>query len=173
MNTVTDQPIFPTAIRYGLIGGLIAIVWALVKNMSGLMTNSMAGIIDILVYGFIIYSAIKALRTAQGEHISFGKALGVGTIACALAGLLSGVFNFAYFNFIDPSAVETMVTYTTEMMEGFGMDEDALEAAAESARNGFTLPRLLLSGLGGGAFMGLIGSLIAGAIMKKEAPINV
>ncbi len=173
MNTVTEQSVMPTALRYGLIGGLVAIVWALVKNMSGLMTNQMAGIVDLLVFIFIIYSAIKALRTAQGEHISFGKAVGVGTLACATAGLLSGIFNFAYFNFIDPSAVEEMVTYTMEMMEGFGLEEEALEAAAESTRNGFTLPRLLLSGLGGGGVMGLIGSLIAGAIMKKEAPINV
>ncbi len=173
MNTVTEQSLMPTAMRYGLIGGLIAIVWALVKNMSGLMTNSMAGIVDLLVYVFIVFSAIKALRTAQGEHISFGKAVGVGTLACAIAGLLAGVFNFVYFNFIDPSAVEEIVAYSMEMMEGFGLEEEALEAAAESARNGFTLPRSLMSGVGSGAVIGLIGSLIGGAVMKKEAPINV
>ena len=50
----SETSIFPTAIRYGLIGGLISIVWLLVKNMSGLATNTFASIVDIAIYGFII-----------------------------------------------------------------------------------------------------------------------
>ncbi len=166
----SKAPIFPTAIRFGVIGGLVSIVWILVKNMSGLATSSLAGIIDFVIYGFVIYSTIKGVRDLQGDHISLRKAIGVGVIACAILGLISGFFNYIYYNFIDPSAVDEIVAYTVEMMEGFGMEEDVLEATAQSAREGFTLVRQTLGGLGGGTLFGLVGSLIGGAIMKKDPP---
>ncbi len=169
----SETSIFPTAMRFGLIGGLIVIVWNLIKNMAGLATNSMAGIVDMAIYGFIIYSAIKGVRELQGNHISFGKSVGVGVVACALMGLIGGIFAYVYYNFIDPSAVEEIVAYTVEMMEGFGLDEEVLEASAQGARDGFGLFQQVLGGLGGGAFMGLIGSLIGGAIMKKDPPALV
>jgi len=166
----SEVSIFPTAIRNGLIGGLIFIVWFLVKNMSGLATNSMAGIIDILIYGFIIYSAIKGIRDLQGDHISFGKAVGVGVVACAILGLISGLFTYVYYNFIDPSSVDEIVAYSMQMVEGF-LDEDQLEEAAQASKDSLTsIGSLAFNGLGWGAFMGLIGSLIGGAIMKKDPP---
>jgi len=73
----SEISIFPTAIRNGLIGGLIYIVWILIKNMAGLATSSLAGFIDFFIYGFIIYSAIKGIRDLQGGHITFGKSVGV------------------------------------------------------------------------------------------------
>ena len=141
--------------------------------MTGQIANPAIGIIGMLLYPIIVYLAIKSLRTAQGEHISFGKALGVGTLACAIAGLMSGLFQYVYLNFIDPAAIDEIVNASLEMMESFGTPEDVMEEAAESTRNGYTLVRSTASGLGMGAFLGLIVSLIAGAIMKKEAPINV
>ncbi len=169
----SETSIFPTAMRFGLIGGLIVIVWTLIKNMSGLATNSMAGIIDMAIYGFVIYSAIKGVRELQGNHISFGKAVGAGVIACSIMGLIAGLFGYIYYNFIDPAAADEIIAYSIEMMEGMGMGEDVLEATAESGKDGFTLFRQVLGGLGGGAFLGLIGSLIGGAIMKKDPPALV
>lgn len=173
MNTVTEQPMMPVALRYGLIGGLAAIVLTLVAILAGQMTNPVVSGLGMLIYPIIAYLAIKTLRTAQGEHISFGKALGVGVIACALVGLLSGIFQYVYFNFIDPSAMEEVINASVEMMESFGAGEDAIEQAVEGMKDGYTPVQTILGGLGGGAFFGLIVSLIAGAIMKKEAPINV
>ena len=166
----SEVPIFPTAIRNGLIGGLIIIVWTLVKNMSGLATNSFAGIVDLLVYGFVIYSAIKGMREVQGNHISLGKSVGVGVVACMIMGLIYGLFNYVYFNFIDPGLIDEVIAFSLEAMESF-LPEDQLEETAEAMKQSMTsLPTQVGSNLGGGAFMGLIGSLIAGAIMKKDPP---
>ena len=166
----SEVPIFPTAIRNGLIGGLIVIVWTLVKNMAGLATNTFAGIVDLLIYGFVIYSAIKGVRNLQGNHISFGKSVGVGVVACALMGLISGLFNYTYFNFIDPGAVDELVAFSLEAMSSF-LDEDMLEETAEAMKSSMTsLPTQAGTGLGSGVFFGLIGSLIGGAIMKKDPP---
>ena len=166
----SETSIFPTAIRNGLIGGLIYIVWTLIKNMSGLATNSFAGIVDFLIYGFVIYSAIKGIRDLQGDHISLGKSVGVGVVACALTGLLGGIFNYTYFNFIDPGAVDELITFSLEAMGSF-LPEDKLEESAEAMKHSMTsLPTQVGGGIGAGVFFGLIGSLIGGAIMKKDPP---
>ncbi len=168
--STSDAPLMPVALRHGLTGGLIAIVWALLKNMTGYGTNTMAGLVDLLIYGYTAYAAINALRTEQEGFITLGKSIGVGTLACAIVGVLAGIFVYIYYNFIDPSAVEELIQASIEIWEQFGMTEDQMEEAAEGLQNGFTLPRSLLSGVGVATVIGFISSLIGGAIMKNEAP---
>ena len=48
---------------------------------------------------------------------------------------------------------------------------NVIDEIEKSTRAGFTFPRMALSGILGGSFMGLIISAIMGAIMKKEPPM--
>ena len=164
----SENHLLPTALRYGLIGGLLAVVSLLIKSIAGMMTSPIAGILDLVIYGYVVYAAINALRALQGNQITFGRAIGVGVLSCVVMGLIASIFTYVYFNFIDPSLIDEVVQASLEAVAAF-LPEEALEEAAESTRLGFTsLPRVLMNGIGGGAFMGLIASLIAGAIMKRD-----
>jgi len=173
----TEVPFLKTAIKYGLIGGGIATVWTLLSGVLGIAPTSTTGmvggtIIGLGVYIWVTYAAIKQHRDNElGGYITMGRAFLTGLVGCIMVGLISGLANFIYFNFIDPAAIEQMVEASVEMLEGFGMSEEQLEETAKGTREGFSFVRQLLGGIVGGGIFGAIVSGITGAIMKKEAPM--
>lgn len=173
----TDVPFLKTAIKFGFLGGGITTVWTLLSGMLSISPTSTTGmvvgtIIGIGVYIWVTYAGIKQHRDEElGGYITMGRAFLTGLVACIIVGLISGLANFIYFNFIDPAAIEQMVEASMEMLEGFGMSEEQLEEAAKGTREGFSFFRQLIGGIIGGGIFGAIVSGITGAIMKKEAPM--
>lgn len=173
----TEVPFLSTAIRYGLIGGGIVTVWTLLSGILGLNEASttsfiLGTVVSIAIYAGIASSAIKHHRNEElGGYITLGRAFQTGLVATIITGIIGGLVAFAYYNFIDPAAIDQIVESSVEMMEGFGLPEEQLEEAAKSTRDGFGFGKLLLNSTIGAAIFGGIISLITGSIMKKEAPM--
>ena len=74
---------------------------------------------------------------------------------------------------MDASLIDQSVQMAIDVLESIGQDpsDDVIDEIEKSTRAGFTFPRMALSGILGGSFMGLIISAIMGAIMKKEPPM--
>ena len=166
------------ALRYGLYAGLAAIIVSTVLNLTGLSFNKVVGYFRILISLGIAVAAIvyacKEFRAANGGYLSLGQAIGLGTLLSAVSGLLSGLFTTIYVTVIDPSFVEkTLDNARTQMEEQGQLSEEQIDQAMEISRP-FTEWLLNFSFVTGpifGALVGLILSLIIGAIMKKDRDI--
>ena len=168
--------IWPTILRYGLIGGLIFITYGLIGNITG-MTSPGAGfgtlalnfLVSIILYVGIIIVAIRHFRDQENEgFVSFGKAFGIGLGVALIAGIMSSAFTYVYVTAIDPSYFDTVIEETAKLYERLGMSEEQIEQAMAEVRKNFTPMGLMRQALIGNLIMGAIVSAIVAAILKKN-----
>ncbi len=171
---------WPTGMRYGLITALVLVAFSLIMSLSGLVdpadqSNPANWISSILTYVIMIGAVIMAVRQHRdGElagFITFGRAFFVGFIVMLIAGLISMVYTYVYFTMIDPGMIDTILEASREqMMERQGMDEEQAEQALSMTSFMFSpIMMTVMSGLGT-LLMGIIFSLIAAAVMKRNPP---
>jgi hypothetical protein len=168
--------VWPTILRYGLIGGLVFIVYSLIGNLTG-MTSPGAGfgilavnlLISLGIYVGIMVVAIRSFRNQEnGGFISFGKAFGIGLGAAVIAGILSSAFTYIYVTAIDPSFFDTMIEDTALMYERLGMSEEQIEQAMAQVKKIYTPVGIVRQALIFNVIMGAIVAAIVGAIMKRS-----
>jgi uncharacterized protein DUF4199 len=172
-------PVRPTAQKYGLIGALILIVAGLAMNLAGLVDYANQGgtgntIASILQYGIMITVVVLAIKTHRdddlGGYITLGRSLGVGTLTGLILGIITAIWAYIYFGFIDPSLVEQIREVAHDKALEGGTTEEQLEQAA-GIMNFFTSPAFFaIASLIGSILVSFVVSLIGGAVMKKESP---
>lgn len=164
---------WPTIKRYGLIGGLVSVVYGLIANMTGIAFTSITlnTVISFVISIAIIVLAVKHHRDEDlGKYIPFGRAFMVGFFTLTIATVIALIFNYIYVAFIDPSVVEQGFEASRKMMENFGMEEDKIEEALEQQRAQYSPLKNSLFGLVFAMILNAIFALIVGAIMKKTPP---
>jgi hypothetical protein len=168
-------PLIPSGLRYGLIGGLVLIVYSMVMNLIGMgagtgndMINSLSAF--VLVGGIVYYALTKHRDNDLGGYITYGRSIGLGVLTCLVMGVLAGIFAYIYMSFIDPGILEQIAEKARDQYEEMGMDEDQIDAAMSYVET-FSSPGMIavMSVISYG-IMGLIASLIVGAIVKKNPP---
>ena len=189
-NTYKDPsnvPYFQTALRYGLIGGLVLVVWGLIAQMAGFAdpckameggTNSiMVGLLSLVVLlgvsAFIGVLAIRQHTTDLGGFITFGRAFVVALVALIVAGVVSGLFNVLYTTIIDPGFSERVMACLETQYEEQGLDQDAIDTAMGFMKIAYNPILQVVTSIFTSAFFAAIVGLILGAIMKKNPPASV
>lgn len=174
--STASSSIWPTVGRYGLIGGLVFIVYALLGNLTGFARPG-AGfgamainlIISVILYVGLMVIAIRHFRdTENGGFISFGKAFLIGLGVAVVAGLLNSIFTYFYATVIEPDYFETILRESEEMYERFGMSEEQIEEAMAQAEKSMTPGWIFVQSLGASLVMGSIVAAIVGAVMKRN-----
>ena len=163
-----------TVIRYGLIGGLLFIIVALIGNMTGLSSpTSMMSVLFNMLIGLVLFVGLMvvAIRYHRdkdlGGYITFGRAFLVGLLVALISGTVSNLVNYFYITVIDPEYMTNMVRDMQGMYEGLGMSEEQIEAAMAQVQN-LTPGRIMLQGLIAQIVMGSIVAAIVGAVMKRK-----
>jgi hypothetical protein len=163
-----------TALRYGLIGALVLIIFNLVVIVGGINMFSITGgilsfLISMAIYIGLMIMAVRTHRDKElGGFISLGRGFMVAFISSAIAGIVSSIFNFIY-NKVDPSYMEGMKEKMTSMYENLGLSEEQIEQALSQMDNPYTPGRILL-GIGIGLAIGAVIALIVASIMKRVRP---
>ena len=184
MSTL-DDPIYnaqkpaskwPLALRWGLIGGLAGIalqmLWQ-VMGWSDYSNNMSAGNLALMPLGWIIGIGATALGIKQyrdehnGGFISFSSGFGMGMMIALVMAVLGTIFVVAYMGDV---MQEAMSSSMQERFESQGLDDEQIEEATKMAGMFTSTPMLAVFGMLGGLVSGLIYSLIASAIMKRDAP---
>jgi hypothetical protein len=173
-----NATIGPTIIRYGLLGGLIFVIYGLIGNLAGFARPS-AGfgalginiLVSMILYVGLMVFAIRHFRDNEnGGYINFGKAFAIGLGVAVLAGVISSIFTYIYAAYIEPDYFETILQETEVMYERFNMSEEQIEQAMEQARKSMTPTRFVTQSLIGNLIFGAIIAAITGAVMKKNPP---
>lgn len=176
MNDITKQSPAKAGLFLGLIFGLIMVFETIIGYVMdinpvayptyGLVLNFLNFLILPLIF---IYLGCTNFRKLNGGFASFGECLKVGVTICVIAGLVSAVF-LVVFNVIFPEYSEELMRKTRDVMlsSNSDMTEEQVEMAIGITRK-FMSPFIAVPfTIAVYAFIGLIYSLIIGAIVKKD-----
>lgn len=178
----SDVSIWPTALRYGGIAAIIMIILGLIMHLTGMADYAAAGagegggaagiIQNIVTYGTWIGAIVLAIKYHRdqelGGYINYGRAFGEGFATSLILALITMVWTYVFFSFIASDALEIMKEAALE-----NMSEDEAEAAG-----GFIGAMMSPGAMTGIVFVstlvgGVIISLIAAAVLKKENPNSI
>ena len=172
---------FKMALTYGIYMAIISIivtlvVWAtsLIETL-GLMGSSIIAFINLIITVTLLVIFTKLYRDNLLEgKITFGKAFTFGLLIVICSSLITGVFSYILYKFIDPGYMERIMTVvqekTYQILANKGLSEDQIDAAMRAfEEKGVPTPMqsvqsALLNGIIGGSIM----SLISSAIVKKN-----
>lgn len=159
-----------SALKWGLLLGVALVVYSIVIYLTGQVGNQSLGYVS---YAFILGGVILALRDYKGINagfMSFGQGLGVGSMASAIAGLISGAFTFIYMKFIDTTLVDKIREQAVAEYEKQGIPPEQAEAAAGMMDMMLSPGAMFVLAILGTLFIGFVFSLIVSAIMKNSKP---
>jgi len=166
-----------TTLKWGLITGMVYVIFSLISNMLGIQQSGGGGLgwlvfLVSLIGSFItILLGIKETRDQDlGSYITFGQGFMTGFKIALIASVISAIFTLIYTKFIDPDFAEKMMEGVEAQWDKAGMPEENREVARKWTSYMFNPFIMSAMSLLISIFWGVIQSLIAGAILKKDPP---
>lgn len=170
--TERKQPsIWKAAMNYGLITGIGIILVTVIFYIMGELANPWANYLGyaVLIIGIVL--GIKNYRDNMNNgFITYGTALGTGTLVGLFAAIISSIFSILLFHVIDPAAMQQiLVNAELKMIESMpDLTDEQLEAALKMSRTMMQPGLMFVFGVATYTFISFILSLIIAAIMKKN-----
>ena len=157
------------ALKWGLITGIMLVVYSIILYTFNLTTNKA---LSLIIYGILIGGLILGMREYRannGGYMTYGEGMGLGALLSAIAGLLSSAFTVFYTQIIDPGFQERMIGQVRDQMEGQGqLSDEQIDKAIELMQK-FQSPGLqFLFGLLGTILIGVVLSLIIAAFIRRN-----
>jgi hypothetical protein len=153
------------AFKMGAIIGLVQIVLTLLLYIMGIEYMVKWWVSILVIVSIIALLVVYGLkwRKSVGGYATFGEIFQFQFVAFAATMFVSTLFNILLYNVIDGELAlnmkEAVVDSTMAMMEGFGIEGEALDAALvefDDFEDNFSVVGLLMS---------FIKSLIGGAVL--------
>ena len=122
----------------------------------------------------ILWLGIKAVRDEAPEKgMTYGRGVGTGTLISLYSGLMSSVYSFIHFKFVNTEFADYQLALIRPKWEAAGMGEAQMDQAEKMTRammgpvaQAIMTPIFVV-------IFGLILSLIIAAILKRPAPDQV
>jgi len=119
--------IWKNSLIHGAILGLVLIVFAIMMYVSNTFFNqNVQTIYYVIIVTSIVIGTIKQKKLEDGI-ISYGKALGVGTVVSAVGAVIFSMFILVLFKYIDSSLIERSIYETEKMYIELGKSEKEIE----------------------------------------------
>ncbi len=171
-----------TTIKWGLITGMVYVIFSLLSNMLGIQGGSSSGaasaglgilvnFILMVVTFFTIFMGIKEVRDSDlSGFITMGQAFKSGMKIALVAGLIAGAFTVIYMTVIDPGLSDKILEGAEAQWDSMNVPEEQREFSRKITTI-FTNPVIMAPFMIlWVAFWGMIKSLVSGAILKRDAP---
>lgn len=163
-------PALRTALRWGVVLGVLLCAWTLVVHALGFYTTDLASgqRADRLVVVLPILCVALALRThaRAGGALSFRDTLGVSVGVNAVSALLAVPFLWIYHRYVNPSWLVHLLAFERRRMAAAGAAPDEIERAlAAIERSGGDVAQLT-AGVFGPLILGLVIGLVAFLVVR-------
>ena len=171
-----NEIIKKNGISYGIITGVVsALITTLIYSIDlKLFTSMWVGFASIAIYIVIGVILLSKTKKELKGIFPFKDAFTTYFISAVVGILISVVFNIILFNFIDPSAKETIkelsIKYAVEMMQKFNTPTSAINEAVKKLQENdqFSVIELLKGSIFSIVFSALFGLLLA--LIFKSKP---
>ncbi|HSV87737.1 MAG TPA: DUF4199 domain-containing protein [Bacteroidales bacterium] len=160
-----------TALVYGLIIGVFLIMASMGFYLAGAITSPIASYLSLLaVLVGIILATLSWRKEGMGGYISYGKAVGFGSLTILFASILAGIFTYVFYKIIDPGAINLILHASEEALlrRSPDMPDEQFEAAMNMTRRFMTPLALSITTFFNTAFSGVIFSLITSIFLKRK-----
>jgi hypothetical protein len=164
----TKSNALPIGAKFGVILGLSSIAISLlfyVVNFNVIEHQWVGNSVNALLAVAAVIFAHKTFKESGNGYMSYGQGLGTAMVTVVVSMILTGIYSYIFFNFIDPSFFEAIWTKAAADMEAQGQSEETIEMGLGWARKLFW-PFFILGGL----FWGFIIGLIVSIFTQKRAP---
>lgn len=160
--------LWKSSVTYGLYLGIVLILVSVGYYATG---NTFSKSAQWVSYGIMIAGVIITqlnYRKSLGEIMTYGQALGIGVLTLVFASILTGFFTYLLYAVIDPSLQEQLrLSIEEQLVKQGNLPEEQLDMAIEMSMK-FQKPAIMfIMNIFGGAFIGLIISLITSIFTKK------
>ncbi len=158
------------AMSYGLYMGLAQILNFVIFYVMGTPFSSAAGLISYAILIAGISLSMRAYRDHHAEEgVTYGRALGLGTLQSLFSSLILAFFIFVLVKLIDKTLMEKLLTFLEEQYLRSGMAETQVDAMMTLIRKMFTPLVYAFGQVFGVTFMGFIFSLILSIFFQKKS----
>ncbi len=161
------------ALNYGLVFGIILIVYSLVLYLLNINFESLKywgyGNYVIILIGMVL--GIKAYRNKYLDgFISFGKSFSTGFLIALFAAILVAIYSFFYYKFIDPGILVHIIESAEEgiLESSPDISDQQLDMAMGWTKKMTSPVMLAIGGLIITVIISLIISLIVSIFMMKK-----
>ncbi len=163
-------------LNYGVLLGILSVLMGVVTYVTNahLQPSMIYNIIGFLILIVVIILGIKAFKFENAGYLTLGESLKVGVGIALIGGLFSALWMLILMNFLEPDYMAQMADIQRETIseQNPNLTDQQLDSAMEMAAK-FSSPWISMAiVIVGNMFLGLIISLIAGLVMKKENPYN-
>jgi Protein of unknown function (DUF4199) len=172
-----DISVRPSGLRWGLIWGLVGVVLSLLFTVTGLLDptkNSFFSIPNLLNWASsitIVYMALVAHRNEElGGYITLGRCVGLGAFMGLIAGVITAIYMFVYFGYINPDFMSKIIEAQIDQAEAKGQDPERVRQAMEMTKAFMTPGAMSILGLITSVMGGVIWGLLIGLIVRKDPP---
>ncbi|MDF1558628.1 MAG: DUF4199 domain-containing protein [Bacteroidales bacterium] len=167
------RSIWKETLNYGIILGLISVGLSVLTYMFDLTFKTWLMWPMMLISVLVLFFLLRSYRDHYNNgYISYGRAVGAGVIISLYAAIISAIFVYVLYAFIDPGLIDKSLAVAEERLFSRGVPDAAIEKAmemqAKMMKPWFTAMMSVINGV----FMGLILSLIVSLfVMKKGNPL--
>ncbi len=177
-NSVSPRP---TAVRYGLILGLLSTIATLgmttmdMVDYTGEKSNILSNLVTWGITIGALYMAINEHKTKDlGGFISLGRCVKLGLLIGLISGIIGAIGMTIYFQVIAPDFLANVAESMRDKFEEQGMSGDQLESAMGVMKIMMSPTSFAIIGIVFSVIFDVIFALILGLFMKKEAatPFN-
>lgn len=157
------------SMNYGLITGLILIVYSIVIYLIGQSLNQVLGYVAILILAGCIYYFTKQYRdkVRQG-FIKYGQAFSFGLLIGVFTAILLAFFSYIEVTYIDPNLVEKQLDIMQQKMVEKGLSDSQIEMIIAQSREWMTPVKMFFMSILSFSFWSTIIALITASILKKN-----
>lgn len=156
-------------INNGIILGFAGIIFTLILYFLDQSLNKNMGYIWFVVIIVVLFFMIKSYRdNFLKGFITYGQSLGAGVVIMLYYSIVSAIFAYILYTYIDPGLIEKMLAMTEETMLDKGIPESAIEQGMKIQEKVMVPWVLSLGGILNGLLFGTIISLILSIFIKRE-----
>ena len=172
METTTQTPVTTTAVavRYGLLTGLVGIIFSFLLFMMQADQSPIRWLgLAITIGGMVL--AHRQFKQSNGGFMEYSQCLGIGTLMGLVAGTVNTLFNYVYLTFIDTEYMGRAMDIARAKMEEKGnMTDEQIDQAMTWATKFSSGGWMLLFGILGSLIFAFLISLLVSAITKNSKP---
>ncbi|OWY19524.1 DUF4199 domain-containing protein [Sphingobacteriales bacterium UPWRP_1] len=169
-------------IRYGAIAGFALIILYVVLyavNPALMYSLWWLGVLMFVAIIAVMVLAARNTRTEQGGYGTFAQLVAPAFAVMVVVQLLSSVYNYVMFNYIDPSLTETLRNATTETtyqwMSSWGVPEEEIEKTMDEldTRDFSVTLKSSLFGFAGACIIGFAIAAVIALILRRNPPAHL
>ena len=170
-NSQTEEVTTRSAgIRYGLVLGVVSILFFLLLMMFDVNIAGPARWISWVIYVVMIFLAHKYYKDNGSGFMAYGQGIGIAFWMALIGSLISSIFSYVYMKFVDAGFIDKMKEMQVEQFQERGMSDEQIDQAMKFSEMFMNPEVMLVMGIVGGIVSLVIVALLVTIFTQKKSP---